>query len=341
MSGKARRSHGDKIPQEDGSLPGRHASDAHGLAATTENEVNATTRRIGFIGLGVMGSNMAAQLAAHGYPLALHDRDAATAARVAAGLSEAVALPSPRAVAAVADVVITMLPNGLVVQQVVFGDDGLGEALASGSLLIDCSSAEPWLTRDTAHRLGTRGIAMIDAPVSGAEVGARTGTLVFLCGGDPEHVARARPMLDVMGRRVFHLGPLGSGHIMKTINNCITAMTFLATTEGLLLGKRCGLEPEAMVDVIDEATAASWISRTQFRQRIFNRQFDDPFKLALMAKDVGIALQLAANADLPLALSAHGRDLWQQAARQSDPAASVSDLVRWLEESTGITLQSD
>ena len=303
--------------------------------------MNELASRVGFIGVGVMGSNMAAQLAAHGYRLALHDRDVAAADRVASRLPDALSLRSPRAVAAVSNIVITMLPNGLVVQDVVFGDDGLAAELAEGALLIDCSSAEPWLSRDTAQRLTARGVAMIDAPVSGAELGAREGTLVFMCGGAAEHLARARPILEAMGRRVFHIGPLGSGHIMKTINNCITAMTFLATTEGLLLGKRCGLDPEAMVDVIDEATAASWISRTQFRQRIFNRRFDDPFKLALMAKDVGIALQLAENENLPLALSAHGRDLWQQAARQNEASASVSDLVRWLEQTTGITLQPE
>jgi 3-hydroxyisobutyrate dehydrogenase-like beta-hydroxyacid dehydrogenase len=306
-----------------------------------ENKVHESASRVGFIGVGVMGSNMAAQLAAHGHRLALHDRDAAAADRVAARLPEALSLRSPREVAAASNIVITMLPNGLIVQDVVFGDDGLAAGLAEGALLIDCSSAEPWLSRDTAQRLAAHGVAMIDAPVSGAEVGAREGTLVFMCGGAAEQIARARPLLEAMGRRVFHLGPLGSGHIMKTINNCITAMTFLATAEGLLLGKRCGLDPETMVDVIDEATAASWISRTQFRQRIFNRRFDDPFKLALMAKDVGIALQLAANEDLSLALSAHGRDLWQQAARQNDVGASVSDLVRWLEQATGITLQPD
>lgn len=303
--------------------------------------MNESATRVGFIGVGVMGSNMAAQLAAHGYCLALHDRDVAAADRVAAGLPDALSLRTPREVAAASRIVITMLPNGLVVQDVVFGSDGLAVGLTESALLIDCSSAEPWLTRDTAQRLAARGVAMIDAPVSGAEAGAREGTLVFMCGGAPEHLARARPVLEAMGRRVFHLGPLGSGHIMKTINNCITAMTFLATTEGLLLGKRCGLDPAAMVDVIDEATAASWISRTQFRQRIFNRRFDDPFKLALMAKDVGIALQLAENEDLPLSLSAHGRDLWQQAARQNEASASVSDLVRWLEETTGITLQPE
>lgn len=296
---------------------------------------------IGFIGLGVMGSRMAARLAAHGHPLALFDRNPAAATQAATRLANASAVATPRAVAALANTVVTMLPNGIAVQDVVRGDAGLLGGLAPGALLIDCSSAEPWLTRETAFELQQGGIDLIDAPVSGAEAGAHDGTLVFMCGGEAAVLERARPVLEAMSRQVFHLGPIGSGHVMKTINNLITALTFMATAEGLVLGKRCGLDPERMIDVLNEATAASWISRTQFKQRIFNRRFDDPFKLALMAKDVGIALQLAGAKELPLALSAQGRDLWQQAARQSDPTASVSDMVRWLETVTGTTLQPE
>jgi 3-hydroxyisobutyrate dehydrogenase-like beta-hydroxyacid dehydrogenase len=144
-----------------------------------------------------------------------------------------------------------------------------------------------------------------------------------------------RPLLDVMGRAVFHLGGVGAGHAMKCINNLITAMTFSATAEGLVIGKRYGLDPSAMVDVLNESTGQSWITGNHIRQRILSRSFDDPFKLALMLKDVGIANTLARETGSAVPLSGLGQQLWQAAARAAGPGASVSELVRWVE------LQSD
>ena len=147
---------------------------------------------------------------------------------------------------------------------------------------------------------------MVDAPVSGAQWGAQAAELVFMVGGAAADLARVRPLLDAMGRAVHHVGPLGAGHTMKCINNMITAMTFIATAEGLAIGKRAGLDPVAMNEVLNDSTGASWLTRNHFAQRVFSRTFDDPFKLDLMAKDVGIAMGLAQEHGLPLPLSAVG-----------------------------------
>jgi 3-hydroxyisobutyrate dehydrogenase len=181
---------------------------------------------------------------------------------------------------------------------------------------------------------------MIDAPVSGAVWGAEAGELVFMVGGALADVQRARPLLDSMGKQVFHLGPLGCGHTMKCLNNLVTAMTLTATAEALVVGTRCGLDPAVMTDVLDVSTGGSWISRTQIRQRVINRRFDDPFKLELMLKDIGIALGVARDAGVAMPLCEAGYPLWQAADRAQGAGASISELVRWIEQCAGVDIVS-
>lgn len=289
-------------------------------------------RAIGFIGLGVMGAPMAGHLARAGHRLTLLDADAAAARRLAAQFGgDCRAVDTPAAVAAASDIVITMLPDGSVVQQVALGEQGLVAGLRPGALLLDTSSAEPWLTQATARALAAAGASMVDAPVSGAAWGAAEATLVFMVGGSAADLARVRPLLAHMGRAVFHLGEVGAGHAMKCLNNLITAMTFSATAEGLVIGRRYGLDPAVMVDVLNESTGQSWITENHIRQRILSRSFDDPFKLELMLKDVGIANALARETATAAPLAGLGQQLWQAAARAAGPGASVSELVRWVE----------
>jgi 3-hydroxyisobutyrate dehydrogenase len=296
-----------------------------------------TTPRIpsvGFIGLGVMGEPMARHLAKAGAKLALFDRSDGLARRIAANLEGAVAAASPREVAERSEIVITMVPNGAVVRDLIDGDDGLLAGFASGSLLLDTSSSEPWLTRESGRRLAARGVAMVDAPVSGAQWGAQAAELVFMVGGESADLARVRPLLDAMGKAVFHLGPLGCGHAMKCLNNLVTSINFLAVAEGLVIGKRYGLDPAAMTDVLNASTGMSWVSQTNIHQRVISRTFDDPFKLALMLKDIGIATELAREAQLPTPISALTQQLWRTAALGAEPDASVSAIARWVETTT-------
>jgi len=302
-----------------------------------------TAQHIGFIGLGVMGTPMATHLANAGHHLWLYDAKPDVALDLANTIGDnAVALEDPRAVGAHSDIVFTMLPHGQVVQSVALGIDhpgfGLINGLKSGGLLVDTSSCEPWLTRQTAQALAERGIGMIDAPVSGAQWGAQAAELVFMVGGATSDLARVRPLLDVMGKSVFHLGDVGCGHAMKSINNCITAITLMNTTEGLLAGQRYGLDPAVMVDVLNASTGGSWVAQTHFHQRVFNRTFDDPFKLELMLKDMGIAMQLAAQTKTPAPVWAVAQALWQQAQSNAAAQASVSEVVRWMEQQTGTEL---
>jgi 3-hydroxyisobutyrate dehydrogenase-like beta-hydroxyacid dehydrogenase len=295
--------------------------------------------RIGFIGLGVMGSAMAGHLAKGGHTLALYDLQPATSRRIARRHKGALAAKSPRAVAEASDVVFTMLPDGPAVRDCIFGSDGLAQGFKKGAILVDTSSAEPWITRESAARLAEQGVGMIDAPVSGAVEGAQSATLVFMCGGDKATVARVRPLLELMGRQMFHLGPVGSGHAMKTVNNLATALTCLGTTEAMLIGKAYGLKPSTMLEVLNVSTGMSFLTQTRFGPQVIERRFADAFKLELMLKDVGIANKLADEHGVAVPVSALGEQIWRAANTALGPGRSLVEIVRWYEQATGVTLE--
>ena len=295
--------------------------------------------RIGFIGLGVMGTPMSGHLVDAGYEVTVFDIDRGRSDALVADRPAVRVATSPADLGRSSDVVFTMLPDGSVVRDAVVGPDGVIEGLAPGGLLVDTSSSQPWITLETAEALAAAGIAMVDAPVSGAEWGAQRAELIFMAGGAADDVARAQPMLDVLGKGTYHLGPLGSGHIMKSINNVVTAMTFQATLEGLALGVAAGLDPAAMNEVFNVSTAGSWITANHIGQRILTRSFDDPFRLALMLKDVEIATTLADRLQIDLPMVTLCSHTYRDADRQFGEGSSLSDLARWTEQTTGVTIR--
>jgi 3-hydroxyisobutyrate dehydrogenase len=307
---------------------------------TDEAHMSVAKPRVGFIGLGVMGYPMARHLAGAGYALTVYDINRDSMARLQAEMQATAIAATPTAVAAASDIVVTMLPSGVEVRETVLGAQGLIHGFRPGALLLDTSSSEPQYTHEIAAALKQAGMSMVDAPVSGAEAGALAAELVFMVGGDAAAVTRVTPLLQVLGRKIFHLGPVASGHAMKSINNLITSITFLATAEGLVTGKAYGLDPAVMNDVLNESTGMSWISRTHIAQRVLSRRFDDPFKLDLMMKDINIALGLAADLNLKLPLSEASRALWRETQANIPKGSSVSELVRALEKRTGVVIES-
>jgi len=302
--------------------------------------MNDTKRqpRVGFIGLGTMGTAMASQLAAAGWSLDVFDIDPAPGDRLASRFANLRVATSPADAAVQAEIVITMLPAGREVREVTLGPGGVIETLRPGSLFIDCSSSEPWLTRELAEPLAARGIALVDAPVSGGAVAADAADLVFMMGGAAEDVARAQEALQPIGQKMFHLGPLGSGHVMKSINNTITAAILVATGEGLLTGKALGLDPAMMTKVLIESTAMSWIAKTHIAQRIVSRTFDEAFQLDLMVKDIGISAGLAARAGLELPVWTTTEHVWRSAQAAMPQGSTVSHVVRHMELKAGVEL---
>lgn len=296
---------------------------------------------VGFIGLGTMGRPMVAQLLGGGFAVRIYDIDG-DAVAATQGLGDTVtACASPADVGASCEIVVTMLPSGHEVSDAVVGEDGAASAMAPGGIVLDTSSSQPWLTQELAGTLEGKGIALVDAPVSGAREGAESGTLTFMVGGDAESVARCRPLLEAMGERIFHVGDIGAGHVVKSINNLLTATSYLATAEAVTIGAQYGIDPATIVDVVNQSTGMNQVTQRQFKRRVLTRRFDSGFSLDLMAKDVGIALELARRMDLPLPVSTLGGTQWRAAQQHLGHGRNIAEIVRWVEHCTGIELASE
>ena len=287
-------------------------------------------RRVGIIGLGAMGRPMAEHVAKAGYSLRLHDTATGRAEEAAEATGGTVA-NGPAGVAAASDVVITMLPTGADVARTALNEGGVADGFADGGILIDMSSSEPSGTVALAAALRERGVETIDAPVSGGRKGAAEGTLTVMAGGDEALVERCRPVLETMGKRVVRTGPVGSGHALKALNNTISAAGFLIAAEAFLVGKRFGLEPETMAEVVNASTGMNHSTRNKLARFVFSRGFDSGFALDLMVKDLDIALDLARDTGTAVPFAALSRQIWAQAQQNLEPGRDHTEIVRWLE----------
>ncbi len=297
--------------------------------------------RVGFIGLGRMGRPMAARLVDAGFAVTGFDIDQVAAARFAAE-SGAPTAASLAGLGGHTDVVITMLPNGSVVRDALLGTaaaPGVVDALAPGSVVIDMSSSAPTGTRRLGEILTARSIDFLDAPVSGGVPRAKAGALAIMAGGERGTIERCRPLFEAMGQQIFATGPLGSGHAMKALNNLVSAAGLLASAEALLIGRRFGLDPEAMIDVFNASTARNNSTENKFRQFVFSRRFSSGFALELMVKDLAIALDLADATHTPASFSALCRELWSKAEAALAAGADHTAVVQWLETLAGTTLE--
>jgi 3-hydroxyisobutyrate dehydrogenase len=249
---------------------------------------------IGFIGLGTMGGPMATNVVKAGHDVLAYDADAAC---LAAFCAETGARPAEQlAQLGACEVVVTMLPTGAIVRDVLrsAGADGFTADPHPDLLVIDMSSSEPVGTQELGRSLGERGIALVDAPVSGGMARAAAGTLAIMLGADEEGLAqRAEAVCLSMGTRIFRTGPLGSGHAMKALNNYVSAACFAASAEALLIGERFGLDPGVIVDIMNASTGKNFQTEVVMKAHVVDRQFETGFKIGLLTKDVRIATDLA------------------------------------------------
>ncbi|SMH54103.1 NAD(P)-dependent oxidoreductase [Mesorhizobium australicum] len=296
--------------------------------------------RIGFIGLGAMGEPMAARLTAAGFALSVNDADAARTSRVAAA-NGATAAASPAELAANSDILVTMLPSSAIVSAVLEGPSGALAGLAKGSLIVDMSSGVPEMTRTLAEAAAAKGVAMIDAPVSGGVSRAKTGDLAIMAGGDAAAIDRAEPALKAMGSSIIRTGPIGSAHAMKALNNLVSAGGFLIGIEALLIGQRFGLDPALMVDVLNVSTGMNNSTQKKFKQFVLSRKFDAGFGLDLMVKDLGIALGVANATATPAPFSGLCRDVWAGAQKYLGPGQDHTAVAKFSELIAGSTLGED
>jgi 3-hydroxyisobutyrate dehydrogenase len=284
---------------------------------------------VGFIGLGNMGGPMAGRLAAAGYKLVVADANPEAVARFAA----ACGCERPSSLAELAGhcrVVITMLPDGNAVREVVLGKQGLAAGLASDSIVIDMSSSSPVGTRALNAELDARGIALVDAPVSGGVKKAVDGTLAIMAGGPADAIERVRGILEIMGR-VFLTGGSGSGHAMKSLNNYLSAAALAASAEVVIAGTEFGLAPQTIIDILNASTGRNSATEHKYPTFILPRTFNSGFAIGLMLKDLRLALELMQSTGSPSTLLAACTDVYAKAVEQLGFKADNTEVVRYLE----------
>jgi 3-hydroxyisobutyrate dehydrogenase len=284
--------------------------------------------RVAFLGLGTMGSSMAANIARAGFPVTVWNRTPGRAAvPVEQGATEAT---SPAEAARQADIIVVCVSDTPDVEAVLFGPDGAAEGARPGALLIDCSTIAPAATRDFATRLAERGVAMVDAPVSGGSEGARNGTLTIFVGGQTQDAERARPVLEAMGKTITHVGPVGSGQAVKAVNQVILAGAYLGVAEGTVLALKAGLDVPQVVEALGGGAAQSWVLGNRSGRMIEN-DYPLGFKLALHRKDLRIAMELARDlgAELPVTeLVARVEEQLIEAGHADEDMSAVARAIR-------------
>jgi 3-hydroxyisobutyrate dehydrogenase-like beta-hydroxyacid dehydrogenase len=289
--------------------------------------------RIGFVGIGNIGEPVCRHLLDQGYELAVYDVDPRAVARLEDTSTEPAA--SPEALASGTDVILLSLPNSDVVEEVVFGESGLLGGLSTGKTLIDTSSSRPSSTRAIAERLAQSGVDMLDAPVSGGVLRAREGTLSVMVGGRRETYERYLPVLQAFGENIFYVGEYGTGHLVKSLNNLLSATTLASAAEATLLAERAGVPPDLFVEVVNASNGRSYSTEVKFPHYILDRSFDDGFALGLMVKDLKIALQTAAELGFPMPVGSTLTQLWQAADATGKGADGHTTIFAFLEQYVG------
>jgi 3-hydroxyisobutyrate dehydrogenase len=292
---------------------------------------------IGFVGVGSMGWPMAALLHKAGYPLQIIDASADRAKAFAKEIGGTVAA-SNRALAAASDIIITVLPTSAIVQAVLEGPEGVLAGLRKDAVVVEMSSGVPTITRTLAEQVAVAGAHMVDAPVSGGVPRAKTGELAIMFGGSEAILERIRPVLSCMGTSITRTGDVGSAHAMKALNNLVSAGGFLIGVEALMIGKRFGLDPSAMVDVLNSSTGMNNSTQKKFKQFVLSGQYNAGFGLDLMVKDLSIALEIGRDTNTPTPFSSMCREMWASCAAMLGPGQDHTAIAKLTETLAGDTL---
>jgi 3-hydroxyisobutyrate dehydrogenase len=289
--------------------------------------------RIGFLGLGTMGAAMAANLARAGFDVTAWNRTPGRAPELdELGVTRAA---TPADVARGSDAVVVCVSDTPDVEAVLFGPDGLAGGAAAGLLVVDCSTIAPGPTRDFATRLAERGVALVDAPVSGGSEGARKATLSIFVGGEATDVERARPILAALGTTITHVGPVGAGQAVKAVNQVILAGTYLGVAEGIVLAMKAGLDVEQVVGALGGGAAQSWVLANR-SGRMLENDYPLGFKVTLHRKDLGIALGLADETGAELPVSALAAELEDGLVADGHGDDDMSALARAIRARSGL-----
>jgi 3-hydroxyisobutyrate dehydrogenase len=279
--------------------------------------VKHVTRTVGFIGLGMMGRLMAANLVKAGFDVRSFDLNGSGNCKTA------------REAAEHSQVLITMVPDGKAVRKAILA---ALPGLAPGTVVIDMSSSDPATTRALGALLKKKDIGMLDSPVSGAKAKAADGTLALMVGGEAKLLAKVRPVLSKLGSEIFHTGSLGSGHATKALNNYLGAAGTVAGMEALLIGEAFGLDPQTLIDVINASTGKNSTTERKIPQQVLTKAFASGFALALMTKDVGIAGKIARDSGIAAPYLNGTLKIWRSALGELPAGADHTEIYRYLKK---------
>ncbi len=293
--------------------------------------------RVAFIGLGNMGKPMAANLVRAGFAVTVVPHRRSEPADELQTLGASVA-STPKEAAAGAAFAVTMLPDSPQVEAVALGPHGIIEGASPGLLVIDMSTIAPRAVQRIAERLATRGCRMLDAPVSGGPSRAENGTLTIMVGGEAADVQRARPVLEALGSRIVHVGPLGSGQVAKICNNLLGAIVMAANCEALALGVKCGLKADALRELILASSGANWLLEHHVPRNVLRDRYEPGFALRLMSKDLRLAEELASQAELPIFLGTLARQLYRMAEGLGYGEQDFSCVARLYQDAANVTI---
>ena len=289
---------------------------------------------IGFIGLGIMGRPMAENLREADYELVVYNRTEEKADDFVEGGGEKAS--SPREVAEKSDVVITMLPDSPQVEELVLGEDGVAAGVSEGKLYIDMSSIAPATSRQVHEVLEEKGVEAVDAPVSGGQPAAESGELAIMVGGSDDAVERARPILEVMGKAVTHIGPPGAGQVAKAANQVVVGLTIQAVAEALTLVRKSGVDAAKVREALLGGLAQSKILEMH-GERMLEHEFDPGFKLSLHRKDLSIALQAAREEGVPLLATAQAAEVMNALLASGHGDQDHAVIASFYEELAGVS----
>lgn len=287
---------------------------------------------LGYVGLGKMGGALARRLMKQ-QRLRVYDlRAQAVQEFAAAGATPAQDL---RTIGEACDLVMTCLPTSNQVRDVIFGAGGLAAHLKPGSIVADMTTGDPTATRAMAAELKSRGIELIDAPVSGGPHGAQAGTIAIMVGASPAQFAKVKPVLATISPNIFHTGDVGTGHLMKLVNNVVAAGVRAITFEAIAMGIKSGLSLKTCADVLNKGSARSYTTDVTL-PRFVDGSFANNFMIGLMLKDVKLACQMGTESAAPMPISGLVREIYQAATNEHGAEADINMLIRSIERAAQV-----
>jgi len=294
--------------------------------------------KVGFIGLGRMGKHMATNVVKNGFDTYVNDL-------VPALVDQLVALgakhcPTNQALAAEVDVAFTMLPNGAIVESVMCGPEGVLAFCKPGTIIVDMSSVAPATTQKMAKIAAEKGVKYIDAPVSGGTVGAEAGTLTIMVGADDETFAAVEPVLKAIGKRIHHIGGVGMGDAMKIVNNMLLGANMASLAEALVLGAKCGLDPDTMYDIISTSSGNSYALTAKMKKFIMADAFEPGFALDVQYKDLTLAQEASRTTHVPIPMSNACISVYEQARASGLGGEDMSAVIKVWEKLCGVEIRA-